>query len=308
MSQPRYLEGLHEIPLSATRRKQVGQETCDREKTQLRALLGGLSWFSQQTGPHIGAEVSMLLSEVSKSTVATIVQVNQLLHHAKQRKDHKLVVHRCSDDDMQFYAWVDAASQNRKDGGSTQGIFVGAASRELLQGAAGTVSPIAWHSTRIDRVCRSPGSSETQAAVNGEDVLYYIRYQWAEMMGYPVHLRKPSRTVAMVDGCLITDSRNVYDKLKTAVLTIQGAEKKANLELLGVKESMESTNLVVRWVHSEAQLANALTKRGGRELELYYRMNFTWRIVEDPEMRSARRRRSEGLETFEQTHLPISSV
>ncbi|OLQ03384.1 hypothetical protein AK812_SmicGene13705 [Symbiodinium microadriaticum] len=147
-----------------------------------------------------------------------------------------------------------------------------------------------------------------QAAVNGEDVLYYIRYQWAEMMGYPVHLREPSRTVAMVDGCLITDSRNVYDKLKTAVLTIQGAEKKANLELLGVKESMDSTNLVVRWVHSEAQLANALTKRGGRELELYYRMNFTWRIVEDPEMRSARRRRSEGLETFEQTHLPISSV
>ena len=114
----------------------------------------------------------MLLSEVCKSTVTTITQANLLLYHAQQRKTHKLVVQRCSDQDMQFYAWVDAANQNRRD----QGIRVGAASKELLKGAVGTVSPIAWHSSRIDRTCRSPGSSETQAAVNGEDVLFYIRY------------------------------------------------------------------------------------------------------------------------------------
>ena len=31
------------------------------------------------------------------------------------------------------------------------------------------------------------------------------------------------------------------------------------------------------------------------ELELFYRMNHAWRIVEDPSMKSARRRRAEGL-------------
>ena len=62
-----------------------------------------------------------------------------------------------------------------------------------------------------------------------------------------------------MDGCLITDSRNVYDKLNTEVLTVQDAEKKANLELLSVKEYLK-----VRWVHSEAQLANALTKRAAK--------------------------------------------
>ncbi|CAE7454855.1 RE1 [Symbiodinium sp. CCMP2592] len=308
LSQPRYLDSLQEITLNSTRKKQKNHETTEREKSQLRALLGGLSWYAQQTGPHIAAEVSLLLSDVCKSTIETINQANLLLYHAKQRKDHKLVVHRCSDQDMQFYAWVDAANQNRRDGGSTQGIFVGAASKEMLKGAIGHVSPIAWHSSRIDRACRSPGSSETQAAVNGEDVLFYIRYEWAEIMGREVNLRDPSRTVATVDGCLVTDSRNVYDKLHTAVLTIQGAEKKANIELLSVKEAQVNTGLVIRWVHSEAQLANALTKKGGREFELYYKMNFTWRIVEDPSMRSARRRRSEGIDTFEQTHLPITSV
>ena len=303
LSQPTYLSNLEEIHINAQRRKDRSAETTDWEKTQLRALLGGLSWYAQQTGPHLAAEVSLMLSEVSKSRVETIIQANLFLQHAKNRKDHKLQIFKQRDEDMQFYAWVDAANKNRVDDGSTQGIFIGAASRQLMQGSVCHISPMSWTSTKIDRSCRSPGSAETQAAVNGEDALYFMRYQWSEMQYGKVNLRAPSDAVRQTDGCLITDSRNVYDKLSTEVLTIQGAEKKSNLELLSVKESQMSTNLKVRWVHSEAQLANALTKKGGKELELFYKMRGMWRIVEDPAMRSARKRRQEGLQPFEQTQM-----
>ncbi|OLP96571.1 Copia protein [Symbiodinium microadriaticum] len=291
LSQPHYLANLEEIHINAQRRKDTSSETTDWEKTQLRALLGGLSWFSQQTGPHLAAEISMMLSEVVHSTVETINRANLLLQHAKTRKDHKLCIFRHRDEDMQFFAWVDAANKNRPGDGSTQGIFIGAASKQLLQGEVCSISPMSWNSTKISRSCRSPGSAETQAAVNGEDSLFYMRYQWSEMQNGRVDLRNPSAVVRQTGGCLITDSRNVYDKLSTEVLTVQGEEKKANLELLSVKESQMATNLVVRWVHSEAQLANALTKKGAKEFELYYKMRFMWRIVEDPAMRSARKRR-----------------
>jgi hypothetical protein len=206
-------------------------------------------------------------------------------------------VHKLPDNDVALYAWVDAASQNRMGGGSTQGIFVGAASKALELGEVCAITPVSWHSNKIDRACRSPGAAETQAAVNGEDVLYYARYQWSELQGHPVDIRDPDEVVRRTHGCLITDSRNVYDKVTTEVLSIKGAEKRANIELLGIKESQQSTDLKVRWVHSEAQLANGLTKAGpGKELELYYRMGHQWRIVEDPEMKSARKRKSEGLE------------
>ncbi|CAE7453298.1 RE1, partial [Symbiodinium sp. CCMP2456] len=284
LSQPHYLSNLEEIHVNAQRRKDKKADTTDWEKTQLRALLGGLSWYAQQTGPHIAAEVSLMLSEVSKSRVETIDQANMLLQHARARKDHQLCIFRHDDDDMQFYAWVDAVNKNRTGDGSTQGVFIGASSKQLMQGSVCAISPMSWHSTKIDRSCRSPGSAETQAAVNGEDSLFYMRYQWSEMLYGNVDLRSPSSVVKKVDGCLITDSRNVYDKLVTEVLTVQGAEKKSTLELLSVKESQMATNLKVRWVHSEAQLANALTKRGGKELELYYKMRFMWRIVEDPTM------------------------
>ena len=53
-------------------------------------------------------------------------------------------------------------------------------------------------------------------------------------------------------------------------------------------------------MHSEAQLGNSLTKKnGGKELELFYKMQHTWRVVEDALMRSARKRKVAGLESLE---------
>ena len=299
LSQPKYAEGIEAINISSSRRTMRKAPTTDHEKSKLRGLLGGLSWHAQQVAPHVSAEVGLMLSEVNQSTVETLIKANLLLEHTKARKDHKMLISR-QEGEMHFFAWVDAASQNRIDGGSTQGILIGASGQGLQQGDVAAISPISWHSTRIDRVCRSPGAAETAAAVNGEDMLYYVRYQWSEMIYGKVDLRHPNKTVSKVPGYVITDSRNVYDKLATAMFSVNGAEKKANIELMGLKEAQEATGVIMRWVHSEAQLANALTKaQQHRELELYYRMQHQWRIVEDTEMKSARKRKNEGLEPLQ---------
>ena len=301
LSQPRYLEGVSEIHVNAVRRKTRQAPTTERERTQLRGLLGALSWHSQQVAPHLSADVSMMLSEVTGSTVETIFKANTLLSHAKARSSHHLRIHRCAAEEMVLVAWVDAGSQNRWDGGSTQGVVVGAAPTGLLRGEVSPVSLVAWHSNRIDRSCRSPGAAETQAAVNGEDALYFARFQWSEMLYGNVDTRYPDTVVKRVPGCLNTDSRNVYDKLINEVVSIKGAEKRTNIEALALKESQQNTGLIVRWVHSEAQLANSLTKSGGKnEIEMFYRMGQQWRIVEDPDMKSARRRKEEGLEPLAQ--------
>ncbi|CAE6922027.1 RE2 [Symbiodinium sp. CCMP2592] len=271
LTQVRYIETLKEIPICASRKKQDTEATTDREKSQLRALLGGLSWHAQQIGPHLSAEVSLLLSEVSQSQVSTISKANACLRRARAHKTHAMKIHAFTQgEELGMFGWVDAGNQNRIDGYSTQGIFIGLAPVTMLQGSLCRVTPVAWHSNRIDRACRSPGASEAQAAVNGEDALFFARYQRYEIMHGCVDVRAPAQAVRQISGCLITDSRNVYDRLNTAVLSIKGAEKRTNIELIALKESQEQTGLIMRWVHSEAQLANALTKASTcRELELY---------------------------------------
>ena len=309
LSQPGYAKDIKEIPLSATRRREDEKPISEWERTQLRMLLGGLSWTAQQVAPHLSAEVSLLLSETSEGTVATIKKANQLLHQAQLRHEHAMKIHAFPQHvELAIYAWVDAASQNRVKGSSTQGIFVGIAPKSLAQGEVTEVSPLVWQSSKIDRACRSPGAAEVQAATNGDDTLFYARYQWSEMLYGEVNVRAPEETVIKTDGYLITDSRNVYDKLNTEVLVIKGAEKRANIELLSVKDSQQSTKLEIRWVHSEAQLANGLTKAGtSREFELYYKMKGRWRIMEDPNMMSARRRKQLGLQPLQkETENPTS--
>ena len=300
LSQERYVADIPDVPLSSKRRKESQESTTPWEKTKLRASLGALSWHGQQTAPHVMAEVGLLLSEVNCSTVSTIIRVNQLVQWTKDRKDYRLKIHAFPPSEpLGVYTWVDAASQNRVDGGSTQGYFLGLAPQTLLQGEVAAISPMGWGSHKIDRACRSPGAAETQAAVNGEDEMFFLRFQWSELLFGISNVRAKDRIVSRVPGCVITDSRNVYDKMMGEVVSIKGAEKRANIELLGLKESQWSTKVQIRWVHSEAQLANALTKAGSKELELFYKMGFKWRIVEDEKMRSARKRKAQGLEPLE---------
>ena len=208
------------------------------------------------------------------SKVSTILQANKLLQQIKAKKDHYLIIHDFHEEEpLGMFAWVDAGSQNRPDGSGTMGIIIGLAPLNLRQGEVGRVSIMAWHSNKIERSCKSPGAAECQAAIHGEDILYYSRYQWSELCFGNLDVRDPNACVRRVPGTLVTDSRNVYDKLATEVLSVKGAERKSNLELLSVKEAQIRTALQVRWVHSEAQLGNSFTKQnGGHELELFYRM------------------------------------
>ncbi|CAE7246756.1 unnamed protein product, partial [Symbiodinium sp. CCMP2592] len=84
---------------------------------------------------------------VTRSCLDTMIRANTLLAHAKLKQNFKMKIHALpSDSNVMFVAWVDAASGNRIDGGSTQGIFVGATTENIMQGDVCDVSPVSWHS------------------------------------------------------------------------------------------------------------------------------------------------------------------
>ena len=101
----------------------------------------------------------------------------------------------------------------------------------------------------------------------------------------------------LLEFYIVTDSRNFFDKLWKDTPIIKGAERRADIEALTVKESMSSTGLMLRWVHSDAQLANSNTKPSEKhQIHLFQKLQSHRRIVYDPEMMSARRRKTAGLE------------
>ena len=166
---------LHLVSAEVRRRPEVYQSpskqevwssgsTDDWEKTQLRALLGGVSWHALQLAPHFAADVGFLLSEVNKSTIDTIYRANKLLDHVKSMKDHRMKIHPIPKEELAAFVWVDAGSQNRPDGSSTQGIVVGVASKDLLDGQTRFHGGVAlsedWEEVPQSRSSRGHSSSE----------------------------------------------------------------------------------------------------------------------------------------------------
>jgi len=199
--------------------------------------LGALSWYGQQCAPHLSASVGLMLSEVTESTVETIVRANKLLYEPKQRKDHKLIIHAFDPQErLGMYCWADAAGQNRRDGSSTQGIFIGVVPERLFERHIEKVPPIGWHSRKIDRALRSPGAAEARSVISGEDYMFHARYQFREFFDPNPNVFDADGTVNRIPRCLVSDSRYVDDKLQTEELSIKGQERRVDLELYTVPE------------------------------------------------------------------------
>jgi len=131
--------------------------------------------------------------------------------------------------------------------------------------------------------------------VDAEDVLFLVRYQWKELNGGIPEPRKSHEFVQSVPGTLVTDSRSVYDKLQRPYISPTGESKKIDIELTALKQSQNETGLEVRWVNSEAMLANTLTKRGeDQQMNRFIACQQVWRIVEDPERFSGKRLKQQG--------------
>ena len=244
---------------------------------------------------------------VPVSTVAEVLSANKLVRSIQKWRHHKLKIHSFAPSDcLEMTCWSDAAWANRPNGkDSTSGIFVGMSNKRLREGHEADVTPVAWRSSKIDRVCRSPAASETIAALNWEDDLFYLRTLWSEMAGFPLNLRHPDEAVRTIPGHLITDAKNQFDKLHAPILTIKGAEKRSDIEALSLRENLEKGSTTISWVHGDAMLANSLTKcQEKHQMFLYVQMGHRWKVLYDEQMQSARTRKKQGLAAMEGSQPP----
>ena len=86
-----YINQIKPIALEKSRQADPDSPATDKEKTQLRALVGALQWAATQTSPHLQVHTSTLAGEVPKATVDTILAANKALRFAKANSDVELL-------------------------------------------------------------------------------------------------------------------------------------------------------------------------------------------------------------------------
>ena len=265
------------------------------EMTQLRGVLGALQWRGQQTAPHLMAKIGQLQSAVSRANLETVRAANKLVRECFQTRYLSTKINQLNLDDpkdVQFVAWSDAALANRIDLSSTGGYVIAATTPEMMTGQRSPLTMIAWRSCRLPRKARSSLAAEAQAMSEADQELVFVRLAWAEFCAIDVDIARPSEAVSQIPGTVVTDAKALYDILSKRDMNSAGVglkDKYSALEILCLLESIAKQQTSVRWVHSDAQLADHLTKPLPiGTLHKVLNEGF-WTLVYDPDFTSAKR-------------------
>eukprot|EP00435_Cladocopium_sp_Y103_P021947 s3593_g5.t1 len=270
LSQSKYVRNINPISMKAERRAQENEPVSEAERHQLRGLIGSLQYAAVHTRPDLSSSLSQLQSQINSATVSTLVSANKALHIAKKHSDVTIKINPISTEDLRFIAFSDASFASKSKPESHSGMIILATHKDISQNKACTISPLSWGTKKIQRVVTSTLSAETTALSTALDQLTWIRLYWAWILRPEINWRKPETINELPEAIsiptikfdekdfAITDCKSLYDlTTRTAVPNCQ--EFRTQLQARAIKDIL-AEGIQLHWVHSGAQLADALTK------------------------------------------------
>ena len=294
--QSKYLAKLHPITIEKSRLADPSSPVTEKERTKLRALIGGLQWSATQTAPHVQPHTSLLAGQAAKATVSTLQAANKALRFAKENSDVGLHYQWIGDvDDLVVVGYSDASFACREDLGSQGGYLITLSHKDMIQrGIPATYHVLDWRSFKLPRIARSTLSAESQAAAEAADAVYFASLFIKACLEPDMDLSSPQAARLRHESALVVDAKALYDLLiQDELQTRLGAEKRTAIEVMVTKDRMAESGTRPRWVSSERQLADGLTKESATQLlacRLRTHMN---KLVDDDSYEAARKKNPE---------------
>ena len=145
-------------------------------------------------------------------------------------------------------------------------------------------------------------SAEAQAAGQASDALELCCRFWEHLIKPQLKLRDLLGAPSSLKPVLVTDAKALYDSYHRESVTTSVTDKRTSLEIRVVKEQLQAIDGCLKWVSSERQFADGLTKESARQLLAdrlrYGRIKFVW----DPEYTAAKKKTKQSRDQNEAEH------
>ena len=273
LSQSKYVKAIDPIKISTDRRKQSDEKVSEEERQQLRALIGSLQYAAVHTRPDLSSRLSNLQSSINSATVENLITANQVLHEAKKHHDVTIKVQSININDLRFLAFSDASFASKSNPNSHTGTLIMATHKDIGSNITCPVNAISWGCKKIQRVVTSTLAAETTSLNSVLDHLSWIRLCWAWILDPNTKWKSPHQTLKQLpetyttatlnakqlpETFAATDCKSLFDLVSRTAMP-NCAEFRTQLTARAIKDLLNE-NVSLRWVHSGAQLADALTK------------------------------------------------
>jgi hypothetical protein len=259
LDQQDYINDIPPIDIPRERRKTPEAKINNEELQKLRGLIGSLQYAATNTRPDLSCKLSLLQARVTCATINDLLQGNRILNEAERFSETAISVQALPLQELRFLSFSDAAFATREKAHSQKGCVILATTETIDKTQSALVSPLLWFSKKINRVVSSTLASETFALSGALDLLSWTRVHWAWLLNPNLEWKNPEATLKKLPSAFaVVDCKSLFDLLqKTSVP--QCSEYRTMLEALVVKERLKE-GVIIKWVHSAAQMADSLTK------------------------------------------------
>ena len=282
------------LPITIPKGRKGETPLTDYEKTKARGLLGAIQWPGAQGVPSLLASASIQASEIAANMGESLLNLNKTLRFAKANAETSLRMTRHVEkiEDGILVVFVDAAFGVRTDNASQGGYLVIHTHKDILDGKKCKYSVISWKSYKLQRVVRSSLGAEAQAMAAAMEELYFVKLFMVMLLHPGLSVQQGQMELKKQKSVVVTDCRALYDALNRAnVATTQ--DKRVAIECLVIASMIKETGSILRWVSSERQLADGLTKVSARQEFVDQLKGGYIQLVFDPEFKAAKKKTAE---------------
>ena len=246
LNQNKYSKTIKTIQVTNERAVQKEELCTEKEKEEMRSVIGQLGWLSSNSRPDLSYDVLELSCKIKNPRVADLLMTNKCVRKAQMYENSLKYPNLGELTKSEIVVFSDASYANLPNGSSSAGGFLA-----FLVGENGRSAPIYWESKTIRRVVQSTLAAETLSATKAVDMAYYIGSILSQV------LMKSSENKIPIK--LIVDNKSLFDNVHS---TKNVAERRLRIDLALLKELVSDRCLTVCWTESSNQIADALTKRG----------------------------------------------
>ena len=247
LDQKDYLDSIKVDLLPIESMKDKTRIASDDEKRVFKQGIGQLGWLTSISKPE-GAYAYCVLSTLqSKPKISDFIRLRKAVRDLKTSETW-IKIGKLNLENLKISAYSDASFASLDQGASQLGYII------FVQDDSGKCVPVTWASKKIRRVARSSLTAETLAAVETIDSAIVVKRFVEEIL----FTNLPPIT-------LFVDNKSLYDSAQTTNVI---SDKRLLIDMSALRQMIEDNELILKWVKSEDQLADVLTKLGANKQKL----------------------------------------
>ena len=254
---------------------------------------------------YLQCSTSLISGSMSAGLVKSIMDANRLLRFCKENADVGAKYEPLGPiGGLRLVRMFDAAFGVRRDSSSQGGYLIMLVPQETFEGTECPYHLIDWKSSKLPRIARSSLGSESQAAGQAVDALDFCCRFWGHLLQPDLPLRTLIQEKSSLKPIMITDAKALYDSYHREGLGGGVTDKRTGLEIRVTKERLGDLDGTFKWISSERQYADGLTKEGTRQLLAdrlrHGKIKFTW----DPLYIAAKKKLSDRVKSRDEFAQP----